>query len=155
MRVTFPGCRHWAIKAILPLPVSGGESKLLIFFKSELAHSPVRPLGFPEFNGIILSTKYLQGKDQGLDGQVLPSSEYTFRSRNRQSKRPENSSIQNLRISNTVFFFFFFGHGHFMHKFLGQGLNPHQSSDLNHSSDNTGPLTGWAMGWLGISDTIN
>ena len=27
-----------------------------------------------------------------------------------------------------------------MNKFLGQGLNPHQSSDLSHSSDNAGSL---------------
>ena len=29
-------------------------------------------------------------------------------------------------------------------KFPGQGLNPHQSSDLSHSSDNSWSLTHWA-----------
>ena len=29
------------------------------------------------------------------------------------------------------------GHSHSIQKFLGQGLNPHKSSDLSHSSDNT------------------
>ena len=42
------------------------------------------------------------------------------------------------------FFFFFFGHTHDMWKFLGWALNPFHSSDLSHSSHNTGPLTHWA-----------
>ena len=35
------------------------------------------------------------------------------------------------------FFFFFFCHARGTWKFPGQGSNWHQSSDLNHSSDNT------------------
>ena len=37
--------------------------------------------------------------------------------------------------------FFFFGHAHSMWKFLGQGLNQCHSSNLSHSSKNTGSLT--------------
>ena len=40
----------------------------------------------------------------------------------------------------------FFGHAQGMWKFLGQGLNPHVSSDLSHSSDNTRSLTTGPLG---------
>ena len=36
---------------------------------------------------------------------------------------------------------FFFGHAHGMKNFLGQGVNPHHSSDLSQCSDNTRSLT--------------
>ena len=38
---------------------------------------------------------------------------------------------------------FFFGCACDMGKFQGQGSNLHQSSDQNHSSDNSGSLTCW------------
>ena len=40
--------------------------------------------------------------------------------------------------------FFFSPHTHGMWKVLGQGLNLCHSSNLGHSSDNTGSLTRWA-----------
>ena len=42
---------------------------------------------------------------------------------------------------NGIIFFLFPGYTLSMQKFLGQGLNLCQSSDLSHSSDNTGSLT--------------
>ena len=49
-------------------------------------------------------------------------------------------------------FFYYFGHALGMQKFLGQGLNPHHSSDLSQCSDNTGSLTHWATRklWEGL-----
>lgn len=66
-----------------------------------LAHNPVRPLGFPEFNGITLSSKYLQDKEQGLNGQC-PALIRIFNQKQKQSQRPEDSSIDKLRISDIV-----------------------------------------------------
>ena len=40
-----------------------------------------------------------------------------------------------------LLFFFLLGHTHSMWKFLGQGSNPHHSSDQSHSSDNARSLT--------------
>ena len=40
-------------------------------------------------------------------------------------------------------FFFLCGHAHGIRKFQDQGLNPHHSSDLSHSGDDTRSLTHW------------
>ena len=45
-----------------------------------------------------------------------------------------------------VFFCGFFSGTGSMRKLLGQGLNPHHSSNLGHCSDNTGYLTHGATG---------
>ena len=52
-------------------------------------------------------------------------------------------STVTLEDSTNITFlsFFFFGHIHGIQKFLGQGSNPGHSSNLSHSSDNTGSLT--------------
>ena len=46
------------------------------------------------------------------------------------------------------FFFFFFGCAHRMWKFLGQGSNPHHSSDQSYCSDCAGSLTCCTQGNL-------
>ena len=53
---------------------------------------------------------------------------------------PVSTPGEGLLGVGTVLFCFFnfafvFGHAHGKQKFLGQGLNPHHSSDLSHSSD--------------------
>ena len=46
------------------------------------------------------------------------------------------------QVKESAFFFFLiFGCAHGMWKFLSQGLNPHQTSDLSHNSNNMGFLT--------------
>ena len=39
------------------------------------------------------------------------------------------------------YYYYYFGHAHSMQKFLGQGLNPHQGSDLSRWGDDTRSLT--------------
>ena len=46
-----------------------------------------------------------------------------------------------LPFSFFLSFFFFFGHGHSMWKFPGQGSNPYHISDPSHCSDDTRSLT--------------
>ena len=55
----------------------------------------------------------------------------------------QNSFVQKLSLPliPCLFFFFPFGQALSMWKFLGQGLNPCHSSDLNPCSDNAGSLT--------------
>ena len=54
-----------------------------------------------------------------------------------------------LSIESFVYFILFIlilggeSHSHGMQKFLRQESNPHHSSDLSHSSDNTGSLSHW------------
>ena len=43
-----------------------------------------------------------------------------------------------------LLFWGFFGHAHGIQKFLGQGSNPHHSSNQSYSSDNIRSLTHWA-----------
>ena len=53
---------------------------------------------------------------------------------------PGDKYIQLCRIISLVSHFFFV-HVHGIWKFLGQGSNPHYSSDLSHLNDHAGSLT--------------
>ena len=55
-----------------------------------------------------------------------------------------SQGLESLKRKHIQILLFFFPHTLGMQKFWDQGSNLSQSSDLNHSSDNTGSLSSWA-----------
>ena len=59
----------------------------------------------------------------------------------RERKRKCDWKMITRKLLLSILYLCIFGHALSMWKFLGQGLNPHHSSNLGHCSDDTGSLT--------------